>query len=905
MRISEAHPGGRLGDASLLAESVDAWDIMNTPRHLTCDNRENPQGIDSRQPRLGWQLPAGMQAAYQLRVEKCVPGGEGEQGWDSGKVDSADSLNARYAGPTLEPLTWYRWQVRVWTDDGTASGWSEPACWLTGMLDASRWQGVWVSDGEQPPPPEPDYTVHPRDQERMPVPDEAPALYLRKAFAVERAPARAVLVWCGLGYCEMTVNGAKPIDEVLFPPFTDYSKRVLYRTADVTRLLSGPGTHVLGAVLGNGFFNLQVPDLFQLEKAHWKQSPRLLAELHLTYADGTQHVIRSDASWKLTTGPIRFNCIRGGETIDANRSLGFWTARGYNDGDWQRAVVVSAPAGRLVSQSIAPIRVMERIEPASVRRLPDNRVLADFGGNMIGWTALDICDEKAQRITFRYGEALNADGSLNRNYASSHTYGRYQQQECILSGGNDRFEPRFAYHGFRYVEAEGLDSASAKGQWTARRVHTDLRRTGVFECSNADLNKLHDAALRTLQDCSFSGPTAEAVREKVVWPGDGVWCMRSFFSLFDAGDLYRKTIHDVLDTQDGAGHVPPVVPTSGWGRPLASGEREYCDDPISGMAFVEMAVGLHTWYGDRDILDAVCDAGLKYLDYLSGTAEDGLVDWSLGDWMDKEWAWPKGPGLTPVCLTGTLFWYRLAGHCSRICGLLGRRADASRCGALAGRIGTRFLEAFAGPKGIYATGSQTAQALPLFYGAVDPGTEGMAVDRLVEAVRAADGHLTTGFMGAMPVLNMLCDHGYGQLAYDAVTKPEGSGWLWQLEGDRPTLAESIHPHLVSGTHHHQYSACVAGWLYSYLAGIRPDKNHPGFEQFFVRPVFPAGLDRVRASIEGPRGPIEVEWKRTNEDQLLIRVAVPGNSRADLVLPQSDGPVPLEPGTHHVAVQIVP
>lgn len=876
------------------------------PQHLTCNNRENPQGIDSSQPRLGWWLPDGVQAAYQVRVEKRSPDGDDKPCWDSGRVDSADSLNARYAGPPLEFLAWYRWQARFWTENGTASDWSEPGFWLTGMLDAGRWQGAWLSDGERSAPPEPDYTVHPRDQDRAPVPDEAPALVLRKAFVVEQAPVQAVLAWCGLGYCDMTVNGTKPIDEVLFPPFTDYTKRVLYQTADVTRLLAGPGTHVLGAMLGNGFFNMQVPDLFQLEKAVWKQSPRLLAELHLTFADGSRQVVRSDTTWRLSTGPIRFNCIRGGETIDANHALGAWTAPGFDDAAWQEAVAVSAPAGKLVTQSIPPIRVTEEIEPMSVSELPDNRVIADFGGNLIGWTALEVVGEPGRKVNLYHGEALNADGSLNRRHGGSHTYGRYQQQACILSGRSDRFEPRFTYHGFRYVEAEGLAEVPAQGQWSAKRVHTALRRTGTFACANADLNKLHDASRRTLEDCAFSGPTAEAVREKVIWPGDGVWCMRSFFSLFDSQELYRKTIYDVLDAQAPSGHVPPVVPTSGWGRPLASGEREFCDDPISGMTFVEMAIGLHTWYGDRDILAVVCEPALKYLDYLSGTAEDGLVNWSLGDWMDRDWSFKTGPGLTPVSLTGTLFWYRLAGHCVYICDTVGRPGDAERCRALADRIRARFHEAFARPDGRYATGSQTSQAMPLFYGAVDADRVSAAVERLVETVRAADGCLTTGFMGAMPVLNMLCDHGHGQLAYTAVTQPTGSGWFWQLEDERPTLGESIHPRIACVTHHHQYSACIAGWLYSYLAGIRPDKQHPGFERFFVRPIFPHGLDRVRATITSPRGPVDVCWERTGQKDLRLAITIPGNSRAQLILPPdargSEQTRLLKPGRHVLSVK---
>jgi alpha-L-rhamnosidase len=545
----------------------------------------------------------------------------------------------------------------------------------------------------------------------------------------------------------------------------------------------------------------------------------------------------------------------------------------------------------LNAQQIAPIRVKEAIAPVEVRRLDDGRFVADFGGTLMGWTSLELAGREFQRVTLRHGEALNPDGSLDRKHAASHTYGRYQEQRCIASGRGYRYEPRFTYHGFRYVEAEGLDEPPAEGRWHAQHAYADLPVSGSFECSNPELVTLHDAARRTLLDCAFYSPTAEAVREKIAWHGDNVFCMRSFFAMFDAAALYRKAVRDALDAQEPSGHALPVTPSGGWGRAGASGERVRCDDPCWSMSFVEIAAELYSWYGDREIVAEVCDPALRYLDYLGGTANDGLIDWSLGDWKDRDWSWAEGPGLTSVPVTGTLSWFRLAGLCARLCETLGRTEDAARCRRRADAIRSRFNERFVAPDGRVATGSQTAQALALFYGALPPPVRAAAVGRLVRAMREADGHLTSGFMGTMPVLNVLCDGGRTDVAYEAVTKPSGSGWMWQLEGTRPTLAESIHPHDMRGnsTHHHQFSACVAGWLYGYLGGIRPDGGHPGFAQFRIRPVFPKDIEWVRASIECPRGRIESHWERTGADGIRIELRVPGNCAARLELPAGRGP----------------
>jgi len=857
---------------------------MHAPEHLTCNSCPEPQGVDSPEPRLGWWLPGATQGAWQVRLEALRTEGW-RQLWDSGRVDSPDSVGVAYAGPELESLTRYRWRVRCWSESGEGSEWSAPAHFLTGVLDPGEWRAAWISSHEQPPPEPADFSV--QDSRNSPVfPEDSPALHLRRSIELDRAPEAAVLVWCGPGYCEMLVNGSKPFDEVLSPPFTDYTQRVLYRTADVTGLIGADGKAVLGAILGNGFYNMQVPDTFRLDRAPWRQSPRLLAELHLAFADGSREVLRTDSSWRHSTGAIRFNCLRGGETIDARSDLGEWTAPDYDDSAWQQAIEVAAPGGRLCAQEIPPIRVAETLAPVEVRTLDDGRLIADFGGNLMGWTSLELAGRAGQCVTLRHGEALGPDGSLDRKHAASHTHGRYQEQKCIASGRSYRFEPRFTYHGFRYVEAEGLKAVPAAGQWTARHAHSDLPMTGSFECSDSNVNRLHQAARRTLLDCAFYSPTAEAVREKIAWNGDNVFCLRSFFSMFDSAALYRKAVRDAIDAQEESGHALPVTPSGGWGRADCCGGRTRCDDPCWSGSFVEMAAELYSWYGDREVLEEACDPALRYLDYLSGTAVDGLIAWSLGDWKDREWSWAEGPGLTPVPATGTLTWFRLAAKCAWICGQLGRDEDARRCNRLAAEIRDRFNARFVTPGGRVSTGSQTAQALALFYDVLEPGMRTAAFEKLVRAMREADGHITAGFMGTMPVLCVLSDMGRADLAWEAITRPSGSGWIWQLEGERPTLAEAIHPHDMgnSSTHHHQFSACVAGWLYACPGGIRQDRDHPGFERFFIRPVFPPGLDRVQASIESPRGTVEVEWQRAGRDRAELRFAVPGNSRARLLLP---------------------
>lgn len=458
--------------------------VVNATSNLRCENQDNPIGIDALQPRLSWWMLSPVrgqrQTAYCVLVassEALLRRDKGDL-WNSGKVLSDQSAQVLYAGKPLTSGMRYYWKIRVWDIDNKPTPWSQTSFWTMGLLNKDDWKGSWI--GARPGTPS--GQRHPfRDGKRKEIGTidtaDGPAVLLRRQVILDKKPVRATVYICGLGYYELYINGRRVSENRLDPAFTDYMRRVLYVTYDVSNLVK-PGENAVSVMLGNGFYNLQTPDLFQLEKAPWRTPPKMRLNMVVEFSDGSSSTFVSDDKWKWATGPIRFNCIRGGETIDARKDLGRWMETGYDDSAWKPVLEVVPPLGRLSPQALPPIRISEQFQPQSITEPKPGVYLVDFGRNLAGWVRLTASGHKGQLVTLDYNEAIHEDGTLDKKAQTTHTYGRYQHEECILSGAtNEVFEPRFTYHGFRYVEINGLDKPPRSEDLTAFRLHTNLRRT--------------------------------------------------------------------------------------------------------------------------------------------------------------------------------------------------------------------------------------------------------------------------------------------------------------------------------------------------------------------------------------------------------------------------------------------
>jgi alpha-L-rhamnosidase len=717
--------------------------------------------------------------------------------------------------------------------------------------------------------------------------DRNPAMaspLLRKEIKIYGPVERAMIYMSGLGFSELYINGKKADDRVMDPEFVDYTLRVPYVAKDITAHLH-EGTNVIGVILGGGYYKATTVDMFDFQDAPWSDQPKLLLQADIKYTDGTYQVISSDDSWKSSTGSILFNCLRGGETIDYREKKEGWMLPQYDASGWKDAVLLDAPAGRLVAEQTLPTRVMEVINPVHISEPVDGIYLFDMGVNMTGWSEFRVRGKAGQVVIMDHNERLYPDGTLDINNEATHTYGRFQMDKLVLSGqGTDIFEPRFTQHSFRYVQATGLSSKPGpedlKGKW----VHTDMGHAGSFECSDEKLNKIQQAIVRGYKNYILHHPL-DPLREKMGWTQD-VW------NMFEAGAynlnvirVYRKWFNDFLDAQDPNGHVPPVIPANYWGRSKADGSPGEMSDPWWGGAIVYGPWFLYQYYGDLSALEEGYSAMKRYVDYIESTSKDYIVYWTLGDWGDVSHMEKGGQyRLTPVEESSTCAFFYLASLVQKAGILLGETRDAEKYAALAEKIRSSFnVHFFDETAGLYRTGSQSANILPLYLGMVPTEHEDGVLEWIIEDIKKHDMHLTTGFVGILPLLDELSKRGHTDIALSLAQQETYPSWFNMLKDGGTTITEYWNPdggskNIVN------LGGPLGAWFYKYLAGIRP--LEPAFREFTLQPYFTEELDWMKATFHSPYGEILSYWERSPRG-ISYQVNIPVNTTARVTLPVTD------------------
>lgn len=458
--------------------------------------------------------------------------------------------------------------------------------------------------------------------------------------------------------------------------------------------------------------------------------------------------------------------------------------------------------------------------------------------------------------------------------------------------------------GFRYMQVRGLTYEPSPEDFTAKCVHTDLPSAGTFHCSMPKLNELNAAVRRTLLNSIHGIPGEEPTREKMGWTLDAAVVMESYLYNFDALNAYKKALRDFRDAQAPTGHIPSTVPSAGWGYVHEDGSLDYWDDPWWGGSIFLLTDKLYLHTGDVGVLEYAFPALKAYVDFLTSTARDHIVTWSLGDWLDlNPDTTSQASNLTPVAQTSTAGYYWMSRRLAEYAEILGYdRRLSEHYGALAERIRERFNREFLDPRtGIYAENSQTAQALPLALGLVPDTLKAKVGQRLLDAIDLRDGHISAGFIGGNFTMDYLPRSGRFDVAYRMLTRPESPGWLHMVQSERSTMSESINQN-GPGSGHHPYGAYIGFWLYKYLGGIRPDEAKPGFREFVIEPGLDSGLAEVSVGCRSLYGEIVSAWKRRDGGGTLT-ICVPANTVAELILPA--GAVGRNPRVNGVRLRDIP
>ncbi len=743
--------------------------------------------------------------------------------------------------------------------------------------------------------------------EDMPVPDAPvgrPAALLRAEFTVRRPVASAELLVTALGVYEFELNGQLAGDLVLAPGWTSYQHRHRFHRLDVTALLS-QGVNAWGAHLADGWWRGRLGFGGGQFDIYGSQTG-LLAELHVTYADGTRETFRTGPEWRSSDGPVTAAGLYEGEHHDARRERTGWSRAGFDDSAWAPVQVLDFDTTPLFEADSPPVRRIESLVPASITTTPHGHPLVDFGQNLTGRLRIRVHGEAGQVITLRHAEVLENGELCTRPLREAAATDRY-----TLRGEADgeEWEPRFTFHGFRYAELAGWPGELTPDDVTAQVLHSDLTRTGWFECSDPELNQLHDNIVWGMRGNVLDVPTDCPQRdERLGWTGDiQVFAPTASF-LFDMRAFLRSWLRDLAADQSANEHgipriITPFLPLAVPGGLPTGGlaVAGWCD------AAVIVPWVMYERYGDAGVLAEQYPSMRAWVDAVEHltTPEERVWDkgFQLGDWLD-----PTAPAdqplqaMTPNALVATAYFARSAHVLARTAALLDRKDDAARYRALADAVRDAWRAHFHTGAGILEEETQTAYALALSFDLLTDADERRAAgDRLAALVAEHDHRIGTGFLGTPLICDALADTGHLGTAYRLLLQRSCPSWLYQVTMGATTIWErwdsmlpdgSINPGEMTSFNHYALGA-IGDFLHRVVAGLAP--AGPGYSRILVRPRPGGGLTYARAVHETPHGTAEVAW-RLDGNELVVDVSVPPGTDATIDLPGTE-PFSADAGTH--------
>ena len=861
------------------------------PSRLRVEHLSDALGIGTAAPRFSWWLPDGAarQLGYRIRTDN---------GWDSGRVESSDSVLVEYAGPALASRQYVSWQVKVWTDAGE-SGWSEPGWFELGVLEAGDWSARWIAPFESEPASA----------------GRRPAMLVRGEFELPHVPVgRARLYATAHGIYEVFVNGRRAGDAELTPGFTEYRDRLQVQTYDIAELLR-PGRNAIGAILSDGWFRGQVG----LPRAHdqWGSELAFLAQVCAHFAGGATAVAGTGPGWRSTRSHIETADLIAGQSVDLRRAADGWSETDFDEPGWDPVVLADHGYARLVTSPAPPVRAVEDLVPVSVRRVARGQVF-DLGQNINGWVRLRNLGPAGTALTLTHGEAIDGSGDVTTGHLDVDLPFIPEplpagQVDRVVSAGRpgEVFEPHHTTHGFQYVRVEGHPDELGPGDLTGVVVHTDVARTGWFRCSDERVNRLHEAAVWSLRGNACDIPTDCPTRERAGWTGDWQIFVPTAAFLYDVAGFCTKWLRDLAAEQWSNGLVANLAPS-----PPSESEGGFVAG-LNGSAGWGDAAVIVPWeiyraYGDRRVLEEQWSSMVAWLSYVEGAAAGARHPEREGRRPEplphERYLWDSGfhwgewlvPGedlkgaeefeafqQSDKADVATAYFAYSARLMCRIAEAIGRFAEAGRYAELADRVRAAWQAEFIGSDGRLHPDTQANHVRALAFDLVPAELRSDAAVRLVELVRAAGSHLATGFLATPYLLPVLADTGHAGVAYELLFSDTMPSWLYMIDRGATTVWERWNGIDEHGTPfeslNHYSKGAVVSFLHRYVAGIRLLDTAPAYRHFRVQPQPGGGITWARAEHDSPYGRIESSWELAG-DTFELTATVPPGTTAEIVLP---------------------
>jgi alpha-L-rhamnosidase len=835
--------------------------------NLLCENKTNPNCIDTKQPRFSWQIVSNrrnvMQTAYEVQVYDDISG-KGKNTWSTGKVASDQSVFVTYKGEELRSGKQYYWKVRVWNNAGNVSGWSKPATWQMGLLQPNDWKAQWIIAGFK------------EDSINRPSP------VFRKLFSTVKKIKSATVYITSHGLYEAYINGQRVGDSYLTPGWTSYNKRLQYQAYDVTPLIK-QGENAVGVTLGSGWYRGYLA--WANNKDVYGRDLALLLQLNISYTDGTSELMVSDGTWKSSTGGIKSAEIYHGEKFDARDDKAGWTAVGYDDKRWEAVQTKDYSKDILIATYNEAIKKHETFKPVKIFKTPKGEQLIDFGQNLVGWVQLKIKGKAGDSIKLHHAEVLDKAG----NFYTENLRAAKQENTYILKGnGEETFEPHFTFQGFRYVKVEGLAGELKPENFTAVALYSDMKPAGSFTTSNALLNQLQHNIQWGQKGNFLDVPTDCPQRdERLGWTGDAQVFSRTASFNMDVHDFFAKWLKDVAADQLPNGSVPHVIPNVLG--PSSAGSTGWAD------VSVIVPWNMYLAYGDKRILEEQYASMAAWINFMQQNSQNDLwnTGFHFGDWLFYRPADDNDgrSAVTDKYLIAQAFFAHSTQLMLNASQVLGKKEDAAKYSDLLKRLKAAFVKEYVTESGRLVSGTQTAYVLALNFDMLPQTLRQQAAERLVQNIKAYNNHLTTGFLGTPYLCHVLSRFGYTDVAYKLLMQETYPSWLYPVKMGATTIWERWDGEKPDSTfqtpgmnsfNHYAYGA-IGDWMYRVIAGIDTDEQATGYKKIMIKPHAGGGLTNASADLNTYYGKITSAWKQ-DTGRLQLNVTIPCNTTAVVYLP---------------------
>lgn len=855
--------------------------------HLRVEYLTEPLAVYTDQPRFSWEIkaadPGYIQAAYEIRVA-AQPGGkalEKADQWLSGVVASRETNQIVYAGLPLKPNTSYYWTVRSYDADNRPGKWAAPQEFHTGH-QAETWAAQWIGPPRSTRPPD-DYSI-------------PPSPMLRKVFSVKKPVEKALLTATAKGIYELMLNGEKVGDQYLAPGWTDYDDRIQYQSY-LLELDKGQN-YCLSAMLADGWYAGRLGSIdFAWPDFPWRgwygRDLRLLAQLDIWYTDGTHETIASDGSWRyFDDGPVREADNFIGVTYDFNKEVEGWMLPEFDDQSWNQVTVEKPDYSIIRAQIDQPIRLWRELKPVEIMNPSKDVYVADMGQNMVGWLRVKIQGQAGDTVVLKHAEMLKEDGEVYRENLRNAP----QVETYILSDDQPReIEPLFTFHGFRYVQFEGLRQAPVTEEITGRVLVSATPETAHFTCSNPMLNKLWENIRWTQWGNQLSVPTDCPQRsERMGWMGDAqVFAQTAIFN-HDMSAFYTKWGIDIMQGQFETGEFSDVNPR---GMP---DEPRFVNAPGWADAGLIVPFRLYENYRDTRVLEYHYVSMKKYVDRILELNPDLIYtqggghqynDWLNGNTIISE-DYPKEGAEIPRPVFNTAFFFRSTRLLAQAAELTGRTDDAARYQQLAQQILDKWQSEFLNEDGTILGETQAGYAMALDFELVPVSMRPQVAQKLVEAIKKYDNRMSTGFISTICMMKQLSLAGYHELACQLAESTRLPSWGYSIEQGATTIWERWDAYVkgrgfqnagMNSFNHYTFGS-IGEWMYKHVLGIQPHPDQPGWRHFVLAPQMGGTLTHARGYYHSINGRIGMEWQ-LNHHVIDMQIEVPANTTATFVMPQ--------------------